>query len=359
MLAWARQAGGLLLEGSESAVDWHIDPTERAAALLPMASWLAPDIATVHGRPVWVVQGLMPLDRFPVAAQATWRGRLIGGLLPAFVAVMDPVTGGVAIYLDPGADSTAAAWARFAPGLVAPSSELPAELRASLGYPSPWLEAQLEVMESSEWAIGQRPGRFATGGAPGLPVPIWRSTSQPAKQAAFEDTDRRTLSALVTAQRSGGVPSLRIERYEGNPTTVENSRELVRLWGRMLPLMHVRDSARAAGDTVDVGPVRWFIGGGTLVAWQPVFSVPTRGTPVLLWVSTSLGASLGGGRTVGEAWNSILAGHVAGLTPEATNEAAIVARARLWMLRADSALARGDLTAFGRAIEELRAVLKP
>ena len=40
-------------------------------------------------------------------------------------------------------------------------------------------------------------------------------------------------------------------------------------------------------------------------------------------------------------------------------DAAIVARARLWMLRADSALARGDLTAFGRAIEELRAVLKP
>jgi hypothetical protein len=123
--------------------------------------------------------------------------------------------------------------------------------------------------------------------------------------------------------------------------------------------MHVRDSARAAGDTVETGPVHWFVGGGEVAAWQGMFSVPAHGTPSLLWVSTAVGSSLGGGRSVAEAWSSIKAGEAGTTRPPAGADAAIVARARLWMMRADSALARGDLTAFGRAIEELRSVLRP
>ena len=141
--------------------------------------------------------------------------------------------------------------------------------------------------------------------------------------------------------------------------SLESAGELVRLWGRSLPLMHVRDSTRAAGDSAVSGPVRWLMGSHVLASWQPLFSLSGRGSPILLWVATSLGSGLGGGRTVADAWHSVLPLGGSGAASAQPGDAAILAKARAWMLRADSAMARGDLTAFGRAIEELRAVLKP
>ncbi len=359
LLAWARQAAGMLIQSSQERIDWHLDPAERAAALLPMASWLSPNIAMVRDQPLWVVQGLIPLDGFPLAQRAVWRGEISGGLVPGFVATMDPATGATQVYLDPGADSTAAAWARFSHGLVEPAADLPAELRRNLTYPGPLLETQLGVLESSEWALGRRPGRLDVAGSPERSMPAWNDPTQPVWQSAFQDPDRRTLTALVTAQRTGGAPSLRIARYNGAISASENAGELQQLWGRMLPLMHLRDSSGAAGDTVETGPVHWYLGSGPLAAWQNSYSIPAEGPPVLLWISTALGTTIGGGRSVADAWHSVMVGNAENLQAPATDEAATLRQARLWMFRADSALARGDLTAFGRAIEELRSVLKP
>ena len=357
-LAWARQGGRLLLQGGGSRVDWHLDPGERAAALLPVASWLPADIAVIGGRPLWVVHGLIRFERFPLATQSTWRGEQAGGVVPGFVATMDPASGVTKFYLDPAADSTAAAWARFFSGLVQPAAAIPAELKVSLPYPAAWLESQLQVLESPEWGLGRRQAQGASNGPPGQPVPSWPASSQPARQSAFEDPGRRALSTLVSAERVHGIPTLRIERYEGSTITVESALELIRLWGKVPPLMHVRDSTRAAGDSVEPGSVHWLLSGHTLTAWQPMFARSARGSPMLLWIATSLGARLGGGRSVGEAWSSVLSAGTTGSRDSRPGDAVIVARARLLMLRADSALARGDLTAFGRAIEELRAVLK-
>ena len=358
VLAWSRQSTSLLLRGGASQVDWHLDPTERAAALLPVASWLPPDIAISNGQPLWVIHGLIRLERFPLATRSTWLGESAGGVVPGFIATVDPVSGATQFYLDPGADSTAVAWTRFFPGLVQPASAISADLRASLPYPAAWFESQLQVLESPEWALGRRPGQVAPNGPPGRPVPIWPTLAHPARQSAFEDPERRSLSTLVTSQRIRGVPTVAVERAERSTLAVVSGRELTRLWGKTLPLMHVRDSTLAAGDSVAPGPVHWLIGGGTLAAWQPMFSLSAQRAPALLWIATSLGASLAGGRSVAEAWHGVLDSEANGPLNSRPGDAVIVARARQLMLRADSALARGDLTAFGRAIEELRAVLK-
>ena len=206
VLAWSRQGGRLLMQGSDTKVDWHLNPSERAAALLPMASWLPADVMILEGRPAWVVQGVLPLDRFPLAARATWRGATKGGVVPGFIATMDPVSGATRIYLDPGADSTAAAWAGFFPGLVQPATAIPEELRESLPYPATWLGAQLQVLESPEWGLGRQPGRALVNGTPARPVPVWRTPTEPGRQSAFEDPERRTLSALITAATDQGIP---------------------------------------------------------------------------------------------------------------------------------------------------------
>ncbi|HEX3926891.1 MAG TPA: UPF0182 family protein [Gemmatimonadales bacterium] len=355
-LAWARQAPGMLRETHERAVDWHLDPVDRAAALLPMASWLPADLLMVANRPLWVVQGVLPLDEFPVSTRAHWRGELVAGVVPAFIATMDAANGEVHCYLDPGSDSLAAAWARIAGRLVEPAAALPVELRAALPYPVAWLDAQLEVLGDPVWAIGRLPTDVAAG--PDRSVVVWTSVAQAGREAVFEDPDRRAVSALITAERDNGHPQVWLDRYEPSDSHAENGAELTRIWTRSTTALHLRDSTRAAGDSVEVGPVRWFLGSGPIAAWQSVVAVPAHGPPVLLWLGTALGDRTGGGRTPVDAWASVSATPAAAHTAGGPADSAVLLQARHWMRVADSALARGDLTAFGRAIEALRSALQ-
>ncbi|MEP6589685.1 MAG: UPF0182 family protein [Gemmatimonadota bacterium] len=354
-LAWARQGWGLLTSGSARAVDWHLDPTERAAAVLPMVSWSSAVPTLIGGRLLWVVQGVLTAPLAPLASHGLWRGTQVAGVVPAFVASIDAVSGAVIVYLDPGADSLAAGWNRFAKGLALPAAQIPAALRASLVYPAPWLTAQLAVLEAPEWGLGRRPGRLAADGLPETPLVVWESPQRPGRVAVFEDPARRVVSAVVVASRVDGVPVLQITRLDRSP--IANARELERDWDRDPTLAHLRDSAHAAGDTVHIPAVRWRIGAGEPLAWQPLFTVPAKGHPALLGVGGAVGDRLAAGRTPAEVWGKLLQG-ASGAMATGPSEASRLALAQEWLRRADSALARHDLTAFGRAFEELRKVLE-
>ncbi|MEO5800046.1 MAG: UPF0182 family protein [Gemmatimonadales bacterium] len=353
-LAWARQAGGMVASGAARAVDWHLDPAERAAAILPMASWSPPVPMALGNRITWVVQGMLPM---PIAAQATrlsWRGTEVAGVVPAFVAVMDAVSGAISIYRDPGADSLAASWSRFAPGVVADASALPPEVRQQLAYPAAWLASQLQVLEGAAWGLGRRPGRESPDGPAERPMVVWSTGGQATRVAVFEDPARRVLSALVTASRVDGMPQLRIDRIERAATP--NGRELERDWARDLTLGHLRDSAQAAGDSFFAPPLRWRFAAGELMAWQPIFAAPSKGRPALLGIGGAVGERAIGARSGAEVWAGLLgAGRPAG--PTGPSDAGRLSAAQSWMRQADSALSRHDLTAFGRAFEELRKVL--
>ena len=354
-LAWARQAWSMVSPGDARAVDWYLDPAERAAAILPMASWTAPHLAIVSGRLIWVVQGMLPLQIAPRSTRERWRGNEVAGVVPAFVATMDALSGAIRFFFDPGADSVAVSWGRFAPGLILSEAMLPDEVRRGLPYPSAWFAVQLAVLEGPAWSLGRRPGRETADGSPETPAVAWRSPHVPSRIAVFEDPARRMLSAVVTASRVKGVPQLQIERIE--QTSVPNGRELERDWAREPTLARLRDSAHAAGDTFVVPPIRWRIAAGELVAWQPVFTVPAHGRPTLLGLGGAVGERVAGARLPTELWGTLLGlGQPSG--PAGPSDAGRVAAAQRWLRAADSALARHDLTAFGRAFEELRKVLE-
>lgn len=124
-------------------------------------------------------------------------------------------------------------------------------------------------------------------------------------------------------------------------------------------MRQLRDSVRAAGDSLIAGPVLWQVGDGVLAASMSLISEGRRGPPTLVWIATARGSRLGGGRESGAAWTS-LAERSAGDSTSAPSgpdaEARLVAL-RTWITRADSALARGDLTAFARAWEAIRGLL--
>lgn len=355
-LAWARQAWGMLTPGNARAVDWHLDPAERATAILPMASWSSPVPMELQGRLIWVVQGMLPLEIAPRAARKRWRGVEVAGVVPAFIATMDAVSGAILFYRDPGADSLATSWSHFAPGVVGDAAAIPPEVRDRLPYPSGWLATQLAVLEGPAWGLGRRPGRESADGPAESPMVTWDQDGAITSVAVFEDPARRVLSALVSAGREGGVPQLRIDRLER--PSIANGRELERDWARDLTLSHLHDSALAAGDSFLRPPVRWRMVRGQLAAWQPLFAVPGRGRPALLGIGGAVGERALGARSPVEIWAALLgSGRPSG--PLGPTDATRLAAAQNWLRQADSALARHDLTAFGRAFEELRKVLQP
>jgi hypothetical protein len=85
-------------------------------------------------------------------------------------------------------------------------------------------------------------------------------------------------------------------------------------------------------------------------------ALPMRGRPTPLWVATALGPQLGGGRTAADAWTAALP-RGGPTVPVRASDAAVLEAARRMMLRADSALSRGDMVEFGRAFESLRNAL--
>ncbi len=353
VLAWARQAAGMLARQPEGGVDWHLDPSDRASALVPMATWGGADLVPIDGEPTWLVQGFVTTAEFPLARRATWNGESVSGVVPAFLALIDLGTGATRIFSDPAADSLALAWARYIGPMIEPSAAIPPEAREAILYPRQWFEAQLSVLSLDRWGAGVRPGRRSPEDTPEAPVVVWDG-SRPTRQAVFEDPARRTVSAIVDAQRVGGMPRLRLIR-PGPHAAPPNSRELERIWSRFAPVQQLRDSARAAGDTVYAGTVRWHAGPAGLAAWQPVVTVPADGPRGLLWIGTALGTQFAGGRSRDEAWITLLTRPNQGAS--GTADGAALDAARRWMDRADSALARRDLIGFGQALDALRDAL--
>lgn len=357
MLAWGRQAGGLLRPSPSGSVDWLLDPSERAAALMPMVSWLPPEIVRVDGRALWLVQGVIPLTEYPLSTHGRWGGREVAGVKPGFIALMEPESGAVRIHLDPSADGLAEAWARVLAPLV-DTLPLPPGVVAELRYPRLLFEAQLRVLEGPAWHLGKRPGRQQADGPPESPTPVWTRPDGAGWQSALEDPTRQALATLLTASRRSGVMRLAVFRQEG--PLLDNAREAERRWNRLPTLSRWRDSARAARDSILPGTVRWYPGPRGLMAWQPIIAVNRVGRVTTLAVAASVGDRVTAARDPGAAWADLL-GDVTGPLPAETAEGDAVRwqKAREWMARADSALARGDLTAFGRAFEALRKVLQP
>lgn len=352
LLAWARQAPGMLRSRPQSDVDWHLDPTDRAAAVLPMFSWSPADLLLLNSRPTWLVQGMLAIDQFPLATRARWRDAQVAGVVAAVLCSVDAATGDTRFYLDPAADSLGAAWAHLIGPLIAPAGALPAELRARVPYPVEWFAAQLRVLRAPEWNAGQVRASIDSAGSP---APVWVTGDIPGHQVALGESGGNSIAMTITAYRVGAIPQLRLAWRDADLAPGDRRVELRQRWGRATALMHLRDSVAAAGDTVWLRSPRWFMGREP-AAWQPVFAVPQRGAPTLLWIATGVGDQIGGGRTAAEAWRTATA-------PDQTTEmrgpsdAATLEASRHWLQQADSALRRGDMTAFGRAFEELRRAL--
>jgi hypothetical protein len=358
VLAWALQAGGLLGGLPPGArVDWALSPEERLGRLVPFADWSAPVPRIIAGDLVWLADGYLAAAAFPLAPRVSWRGTEVGSLQAAFLGVVDAATGATRIFLRPGADPLAEAWASVSRGVVEPAASVPEPVLRAAPYPLELFRVQARQVEQGSWKPGTLGGRpaDAAAGAPRENIAWDADTTGPLFLATFERAGERRLAAVLVAGRAEGQDALTLVRLDSADALPSRS-ALESRWSRFASFDALGDSIREDGGTLEQGPVRLELGPGGAVAYKVHYARRGAGRLGVAWVSVATAAErMGAGRTMAEAWNNLLGASVPAIA--GTAQSTRLEEARRWLERADSALRGADWTGFGRAWQGLRRAL--
>jgi uncharacterized protein UPF0182 len=354
LLAWSLQAPELLghLERG-TRLDWSLAPGERLNRLVPFAVWDEPVARIVDGELVWVVDGYLPPSTFPLSPRTEWRHRRIAGLRAALIGTVSAQTGAVHVFLRPGSDALAGAWAAVAAGVIEPAAALPEAVWRGAPYPADLFRVQARQLERSPRRLGVLSGR--TGSDPNeLPRSeiAWADdTTGPVSVATYELPGERRLSALLVGSHEDAADALRLVRLDSTNALPSRS-GLESRWARFATYKALSDSIQEEGGRLDRGPVRFDVADNGVVAYQSHFAGPANGRPVLVWVTIATGERQGAGHTMKEAWSNLLGATVPAIAGQA--QTTRLDDARRFVLQADSALRTADWERFGRAWSGLR-----
>lgn len=349
-LTWARQAPGILRLGSETRIDWHLDPVERLSTLLPSVQWRLVTLLPVNGELRWILSGYALTPGVPFAIPSEFGGKAVFGLSPALIGTISPQSGNVSVWLDPAADSLGRALGELHQPLVEVDRPAPSEVVGAVGYSPEWLDAQLPALELLTG------GRLLSDEGHPLRASQTATTGGPAVQLLLRDPGAGGTVSAILGYRVGQIPRLKVSTVD--PTLLTDLGTIGSTWRASTGFTQLYDSLRASGDTMLEGPLRWSVQDGHLTLWRSFGSAGRRGPPRLLWLGVASDRGVSGGRAGSMQWEGQSGGGSApALTPQLVEVGRLNA-ARSWLLRADSALARGDLTAFGRAWESLKHLLR-
>lgn len=338
-LAWALQSPALARRETDGLLLlWRRDVAGRVQRLAPFATFDDPVPIVADSTLWWVTYGYPEAEAFPLVRPVLLDGGPRRYLRAGLVAVVNATSGDTRLYLAPGADSLAHAWAELLAPLVRPLDSLPAAVRAQLPFPSRAFRALATLVErwSTEghpWVARTRePFELVAPGSDGTAAAVW--TAQ-----GFEAGT--TFATLVAGAMTPTGPRLVIWR----------------------PTPPVRLPAVLLGSPTTTAPgvFRLWNAAGALVSKQALFVEPSAGGPAsgidtlfLTW-----GERHGQGRDVAIALRELLGAGGAPLPPSDTTLAARWQRAQRLAAQADAALAAGDLEAFGRLYRQLQELLAP
>jgi hypothetical protein len=323
---------------------------------VPFADWSAPSARVIDGDLVWLLDGYLTANTFPLTARTPWRERRVSSIIAGFLATVNAESGAVRVYLQPRNDPVAAAWSRVSHGLVEPASAIPEAVLAALAYPPDWFRIQAQQLERAPWKVGTVSGASSprTLEAP-PPQEGWApDTSGPLAIASFAAPGERRLSAVLIGSRDDGRAHLTLARLD-SATTLPVREVLQSRWANFPSFHALSDSIKEDGGPLERGPLRVELGPGGPIAYQGYFARRASGGPILVWVSVAAPSRLGAGRTLKEAWSNLLGATVP--APPGSAQAGRLDEARRWMEHADSALRVGDWSEFGRAWGSLRNIL--
>jgi len=356
MLAWALQAPGLLrqLPGG-LRVDWRLAPEERLSRLAPFVEWSEAVPRVIDGELVWLLDGYLAAEAFPLSTRQAWRGQRVGALEAAFLGTVDAATGAAHVYTRPGAGALAAAWSEISRGVVEPAGAIPLAVIRQAPYPLELFRVQARHLEQGRWKAGTLGGQplGEPGDIPHTDQEWTDDSSAVARVAAYERQSERRLEAVLGATGPTAADGLRLIRLDSTALVPSRS-ALETRWNRFATYKALSDSIGDDGGRLEHGPVRLDLRPGGITAYQTHVAWGPDGA-ALVWVSVAAGERLGAGRTLREAWSNLVGATVPAIPGSA--QATRLEEARRWLDRADSALRAGDWTGFGRAWKGLRQAL--
>ena len=339
-IAWTIQVWGLLSSESGShLLLWRRDVTDRLDRLAPFARFGAPAPAIRDGALWWVSWGYVSREVFPLTRPLAWREGEpeVRYARAGLIGAVRAGTGETHLWLAPGYDSLTATWARHFAPLIEPVSAVPADLRAQLAFPaetfalavSQLVRVSNDSAGSPGWAVRPREP-FQLSAPPGT---LWTGTG------------------LETA---GLAPKRFVGLFAGSVT--DRGLEL-HLWRTPSDGVQHLPGELVGSTSLRPGELRLWPAGNSLVTAQAQFYDPVGArapsAPRVAEVYVTYDGRSGRGLTA----RAALKGGEQIVTD--TTLAARWDRARRLAARADSALAAGDLEAFGRLWRALMSELAP
>ena len=348
-LAWVLQSPALVRRETDGLVLlWRRDITERLRRLAPYAAFDAAAPVVSDGALWWVSYGYLEAEAFPLVRAVESEGRPVRYLRAALVGAVNAATGDTRLYLAPGADSLAAAWAAVLAPLIQPLDSLPAGLRGQLPFPNRVFRAATTLVrrqrsDTSEWAARPRePFELIAPAPPAPPGPLAEGREdaaglRPWTAQGFEAGS--TFAGLVAATLLPAGPR-------------------VMLW-QPSPAVRLPPPLVGSPTTTAPGVPRLWNAGGQVLLEQALFAEPSSGGPPV-GIDTlflSWGERRGQGRGRAAALRALLALDAGAAAAADTTLAARWQQARRLAAQADAALAAGDLETFGRVYGRLKELL--
>jgi len=320
---------------------WRRDVPQRLARLAPFASFADAVPVLADSALWWVAYGYLEADAFPLARPVHDGGGMrdsLRYLRTGLLGTVNAASGDTRLYLAPGADSLAAAWARLLAPLIRPLDSLPRALRTQLPFPARTFRTATALVErwrSDTTIWGRRPREPfeivapTVEGAPDAPR-VWMGQG-------FEAGS--TLAALVTAAMTPDGPRLSVWRPNPAP--------------RLPPVLVGSPNTTAPGVSRLWNVARALFSEQALFSQPAAASAPTGIDTVFL----SWGEHRGQARSVAAALRNLLASGGNAPAPADTALAARWRQAQRLAAEADAALAAGDLERFGQLYGQLKELL--
>ena len=339
-LAWALQSPALARRETDGLVLlWRRDVPERLGQLAPFASFDDAVPVLADSALWWVAYGYFVAEAFPLARPIDDGGRdSLRYLRVGLVGTVHAASGDTRLYLAPGADSLAAAWAKLLTPLIRPLDSLPQALRARLPFPARAFRAVTELVQ--RWRTDTTPWSKCPREPFEIVGPAAEGTTEARRVWMAQGFEAgSTLAALVTATMAPDGPRLSVWRPSPAP--------------RLPPELVGSPNTTAPGV-----PRLWNVA-RVLFFEQALFSQPASGGPPtgIDTVFLSWGERRGQGRTVAAALHSLLTSGGDARAPADTALAARWRRAQQLAAEADAALVAGNLEKFGRLYNQLKELL--
>ena len=400
----------ILLSGAingDSKILYGRQPLARVAKVAPFLTLDAnPYPVVADGRILWVVDGYTTTDLYPYserislpAATATSQtpngavaGEAVGQinyLRNSVKAVVDAYTGAVTLYQWGPSDPLLRTWMNAFPGIIKPSSDIPAYLLPHLRYPPDQFEVQRQILAKYHvtnpqsfyggqnfWTVPNDPTGATTVSSLSQP-PYYLTMTMPGyRQPQFSLTtalaqrSRPNLAAYIAVDSNpqAGYGTIRIlqlpqEAAILGPQQVQNNFESDTVASKELSLF------RQGGSTVIKGNLIALPLAGGLLYEEPIYIQAAGGAsagsyPTLKRAFVFFDGQVGYGPTLQNALGQVFAGlpSAGPALPSGTGQVSAAVRKYLAQAEQDyaaaqAALKSGDFAAYGQDIANMKAAL--